>query len=868
MKKQLLGSFKISYDSFQDLEAVFEEFLEPQFQHLSERKKFKRINKALLDLIQKAPEPCFLLGAVCEFIEKVNTHNLLSEKYHFLNFEFWLNHFSRLSFQDNVKIRAKIVGKCIPRDEYQALFPIGMGKVFSGTHFVAAHLSPDIDTTISSFWGWIDAFGARVSEGVHQWSLPGIIQDTHTKLLFQNMFSKSFFENTARQVATLTLTGLDLVTKKDVVKISNTSLVTYLDHAMMKKPVLVVDEFGHFQGDWRSSDAEATRQVVVLFGMCLRYFQSAIHQSLVQSFAKRDVQFKDILKDIDVIFQTPIKNSPPAQEFSDKQKRYLTDYIKKVLTISHGPSATFFEIFETLDPLTEGAFENLQKSFQALFTPDLFDSDGKLIGTREKIFVHLEKIFKKLDDTMHVMRSYFDRLDVLLDIKHKVFESIPHFVTLKSDVDEIRSKIGTYNHLAVVVPDVDGKWFPVGVIYAQDLKKQILGTLSMRDFSNEHETKMASYLEVISIVDHHKTDIKTTSAPTMLIADTQSSNTLVGQVALDINKRYSTLGTTKEEIEKEIKNINVFSTDEHEIKKLQILLQLKLNLDSKNKYYVHPKREYFEYVSFLTGILDDTDLLTKVSSRDVLVVRDLLNRMKSLCLGKNVTTISLDDIPQDENFAKAASRKILQNEDMHSIYKTIYEFKEQEVEQNIKLAIEKKPSNIFADTKEQNGCCRVGQTKIFRVNFPFFEQYAHEIRKIWFEEAESVFEKSPNIDLHIHMVSTVSSADEVHSETSIEYQHSDELWLWCSSKQRGQEHLISFLNNFQGTEVVKTNAMHAEFLGENANDLELLFEQNFPKASRKKTKKEHLPIVVLRFKAGLLNSRKAQITPCLPRDIP
>jgi len=868
MKKQLLGSFKISYDSFQDLEAVFEDFCDPQFEALSERKKFKRINKTLLELIQNTEEPCFLLGAVCDFIEKVNSKRLLSEKYHFLNFEFWLNHFSRLNFEDNLRIRAKIVGKYIPRDEYQALFPIGMGKVFSGTHFVAAHLSPDIDTTIASFWGWIDAFGAKVADGVHQWSLPGTVQDAHTKLLFQNMFSSSIFENAARQITTLTLTALDLVTKKDIVKVPQHSLVTHLDHAMMTKPILIVDDLGHFQGDFRSQDAEATRQVVVLFGVCLRFLQSAIHRSLVQSFAKKNVLIDDILKEIELIFQTPIKNCSPALEFTDKQKKYLADYLKKVLKVPQGIGASFLAIFETLDPLTDEAFSRLQESFQTLKNSELFDKAGRLIESRENIFAHLEKVFAKLDETMYTMRLYFDRLDVLLEIKHKVFENAPQFVTLKSDVDEIRSKMGTFDHLAVVVPEEKGKWFPVGVVYAKDLKKQILGTLTMRDFSNEHETKMASYLEVISIVDHHKTDIKTSSAPTMLIADTQSSNTLVAQVALDINKRYSTLATIKDEIVQEILKIDPSSCDESQMKKLQHLLQVKINFDAKNDYYIHPKREFCEYLFFLMGILDDTDLLTKVSARDVLVVATLLNRMKSLSLNKDVATVFLDDIAQDANFAKAAAKRILQNEDMYSIYKTIYEFKEQEVETNIKCAVVKKPSNIFADTKEQNECCRVGQTKIFRTNYTLFEKVAPEIRKIWFEEAKAVFEKNSQIDLHIHMVSTVSSANEVHAESCIEYEHLDEMWLWSAPKQRGQEHLVSFLNNFQASPIAQANSMQVEFLGDNANDLNILFEQNFPKAIRKTTKKEHLPIAVLRFKAGILNSRKAQITPYLPRDIP
>ena len=39
-----------------------------------------------------------------------------------------------------------------------------MGKIYEGTHFVTAHKSPDLDTTIASFWGWLDAFAAPAVE--------------------------------------------------------------------------------------------------------------------------------------------------------------------------------------------------------------------------------------------------------------------------------------------------------------------------------------------------------------------------------------------------------------------------------------------------------------------------------------------------------------------------------------------------------------------------------------------------------------------------------------------------------------------------------------------------------------------------------
>ena len=121
-------------------------------------------------LYPEVPAPCFLLPAILDYLKKVEE---IISGITFHDFELWLNQFSGLSFEQNYAVRAKIAGKSLPREGYQILFPIGMGKIYPGSHFVTAHGSPDLDTTVASFWGWLDAFAARVSEGMHLWNVPG-----------------------------------------------------------------------------------------------------------------------------------------------------------------------------------------------------------------------------------------------------------------------------------------------------------------------------------------------------------------------------------------------------------------------------------------------------------------------------------------------------------------------------------------------------------------------------------------------------------------------------------------------------------------------------------------------------------------------
>ena len=101
----------------------------------SDRQKQNQINQILCDLIKKEAAPTFLMPAVIDFIDQVNVHKIL-DSYSFFNFELWLNQFSHLSVEENYQIRAKIVGKFVPRDEYQMLFPIAMGKTYPGSHYV------------------------------------------------------------------------------------------------------------------------------------------------------------------------------------------------------------------------------------------------------------------------------------------------------------------------------------------------------------------------------------------------------------------------------------------------------------------------------------------------------------------------------------------------------------------------------------------------------------------------------------------------------------------------------------------------------------------------------------------------------------
>ncbi|PIS02032.1 MAG: hypothetical protein COT85_07790 [Chlamydiae bacterium CG10_big_fil_rev_8_21_14_0_10_42_34] len=821
--KKLLGNHQITVQFFDGIEAVIKKL--KGLKGEVDRAKSNKVNQALLALIQDEAEPCFLLPAALEFVRRIDEEQIL-EHYTFTSFEIWLNQLSGLSFEENYRIRSKIAGKWVERSDYQNLFPIGMDKVYEGTHFVTAHKSPDLDTTIASFWGWLDAFAARVSDGLHIWNLPDGPPQSQIEIewIFRDLFGDAIFTHLPKTRTMLSLTGNDLMTQKGLERMTLAGSIAEIDHDRGHNAVVVVDEDGYFLGDWRATDVEGVRQVIILLSSCLRWFENSLHVGLIGVFAKENLHIKDIESALKRLLSMKLESCEPALEFSNKQKEQVEDFLVKVLNIPKGIACDFEDLATNLSRLGEVPFGGVDGLIAKMEKANLFDKKGHLLEERPRIFSFLEGATQSLHLAIVKIRARMEKLDVALKAKFEVFGHNLTSVTVRSDVEEIRNKITNYSYLTVVYPDEE-RLYPVGVIQASDLRKPTLGTVSLRDFSNRDEMGIPSYLDVISVIDHHKTALNTFSAPMAILSDAQSSNTLVAQKAFEIN-----------------------------------------DANRRKPYYIHPEREYIEYLHFLYGIIDDTDLLSKVSSLDVQCVASLLNRLKTLATGKKASIINLEKLARDRNFPKKAAQIILQNEDMYSLYSKVYEHREKEVAKNLTLCAQGEASNLFADTKEQNGCCRVGQTKMFATNIKLFEKHANEIRRVWLDKAKSVSTESPEIDLHIHMTSTIVSAEEVYKGSAEKYRHQDELWIWISEREIAIEHLKQFLNKFQASPGLQKNDLEVEFLGSNADDLASIFKESFLDIPHKKLKK-NLPIAVLKYKAATLNSRKAMVSPYLPKRV-
>ncbi len=869
-KAKQLGDFVLTAYQFEGLDEIFKKLKTAEYKKLNHKQKSERVNRMLLDLIQQAPDGFFLLIAVIHFIDEVAREKILMN-YTLSSFEIWLNQFSGLTEQDNYKVRGKIVGKLVPRDEYQIIFPVGMGKVHPGSHFVTAHSSPDLDTTIASFWGWVDAFGARVSEGIHIWNVPGGAPQSSIEvaLLFHHIFGQNVFQRIAKTRSTLALSSLELMTQKGVVKQQTDQSSLAIDHERTQKAIILIDEWGYFLGDWRSFDVEGVRQVIMLLNNCLRWFENHLHIHLISLFAKEKLKRKDLPQFVKEVFGLRIKDCETAKEFTEKQQRYMEGYLCKVLKVEKGLSATFVEFAAAMRELALYDFQACFDHVAALDKSDLFDKQGDLIEDRPRIFHYLEEIIALLDRAIQSVRLYTERLEVALSIKTNVFGYLPQVVSYRADVDELRSKMGNYPYLTVTSADEEGRMIPLGVVRSRDLQQPILGTVTVRDFCNRDETKIPSYFEVISVIDHHKSALYTAAAPVAYICDAQSTNTVVAGLAFVINDKYSTGGMEKSEIEAQIEKVQKDLSSSSSKRIMQRLLsRIAAAENNEQSYFIDPLREFVEYLHFLYAILDDTDLLTKVSLRDVEVVASLLNRLKSLMMGEEVEIINFDDIRRDETFVHGAATRILRQRDMYSLYRKIYLAKERLGEENLELCAAGKESSIFVDTKLQNGCVRVGQSKMFVNNLASFEKHAPQLREMWVKQSKAFFADRREYDLYLHMISTIAGAEDLFSGSNGHYKHKDELWIWIPMTEQSIEHLKSFLNELRTSPqiVAHEREIDVEFQGPQAKELSKIFKESFLLAPHHFAEKKGkgISLAIIRFPAGIINSRKAMITPYLP----
>ncbi len=824
-------------------------FLETDFQSLPEQKKFKAVNIALLDLITRAPPISFLLKEVISYITHINDLKILNTPYHINQFEFWLIHFSNLSFEEIRKVRGKITGKYLPRDSFQLFFPVGTQKIFRGSHFVVAHLSPDVDTTIASFISWLEAFSTPVGSSLHIWNIPNTLPNSPVIGIMKEMLGEEAFDVLVRNKNSLTLTAQDLITQEGFLKRPGNVLISNLDHGLSDRAIILIDEDGHYVGDWRSSDVETVRQVIVLFKSALRNFENRFLIGLTQTLGIEN----PIVRDVQDFLQKTFLTQVGREDLTEIESKWLDDTLKKVVNSEDGIQTSFQTLFEKLQ------FENLKSLYSETESTLNHFLQNQSTLKRTDLFKGVEKLIQRLNEGMHQARDWIETLSEAIKIKEKVLGHTIHTLSLTSDLEEIQYKMKHYDYLTVVVPTSKGL-FPLGIVRAKDIRLDPLGTVSLRDFSNFDEVKMPSYLSVISVIDHHKSDFKTSEPSSIMIGDTQSCNVLIAEILFKLNDQVSSRGLSLETIDQALSELKPDSLSN--LYRIKTLIREKTALTSRKEFFIHPEREKLDYLLSLFAILDDTDLLTKVTPRDVLAVKELINRLVSLEKGEVVDLIDLSDLEESSDFAHKAASRILKTSEMYHLYHRLLSLMEQEIEAVLTETEGEKWDTLFSDTKEQNGIASITQIKLFEENFRHFERVSSNVKNHFVERSRIKHSENPSLDLFIFMLSTIPSAEELGG-ADVEQSHKDELWFWIPEK--GEGHLSYFLNGF--SYAAKDIEFDLTLINDKEERLKQIFLENLKPSSIRAVldSKVQGALACLSYSPGLINSRKTMISPYLPK---
>ena len=866
----LIGELKFSPREFKEMDQLAKDFTSSKFKSKTSIERNNIVNKALLDLIMKRPKNCFVLNEVTNYMQFVSVNNILDGSYNQTAFERWLNQHSGLSYEENREIRGKIVGKFIPRDEYQIYFPVAHNKVYNNSHAVTAHNPPDLDSTTASFIGWMDAFACRVGGAMTIWNLPQGQPGPIISKLFLDIYGEAVFKRIAKSKAMISPVAMDLLRQNRFIKVQGESNIRDFQHKRFANHIVLVDDNGYYVGDWRVSDVDAVGRIQRLLNICLNILEKQVVQRLTAILSKRRIEKVEIQDFLNSIFKQKIpEHGMLLHRFSSKDYEQLDAYLKKVLGVKEGCQAMMENFFDRMDDMAYTNFNHFVEELNKLIDEDLYDPDKCLIHESHTIFKILNEAYSSLIESTKKSRSYFDRLDIAMGIKKVVLGYEPSYLTTKAEFNEVLEKMKDYGHITVCYPDKQDKLIPVGVIHREDLENPIQGTVTLRDFCNYDEIKVAKSIQVISAIDHHKSTMSSTTCMTLTVADVQSANVLVAEKAFIINDAYGTRGQSIESIDEQLKELNAQESTPYQMRLIEKLIRKKQAVHrSESNFFISPEREMQEYIFFLNAIIDDTDLLSKSGWRDILCVAELINRIKSILAEKEVEVLDISHYPRSPRYLKQAIREVLVNKDSYSFYKGIYDHREKVVDTwmmdpNYRF-------RCFEDRKIQNETCAVSQLKFFPRNRDAFISSRDVLLKDWFKIKSMVRTKSPEVDFFLHMTSTIPGAKEAYDGTMKSDGEEDEIWLSVNyDSDQSTSRFRQFLDFIKVSPKYSQIKLHLSIEGPAGDGRDLLssiIRVTVPHMKCDFVEETDIPepIVVFKFTQGTMNSRKADITPFLP----
>lgn len=252
-------------------------------------------------------------------------------------------------------------------------------------------------------------------------------------------------------------------------------LALSFDHERQRNAVVLTDNEGFYLGDWRTIDVEGVRQIVMSLNNCLMWFESNLHIELISCFAEKKVTVDKVSKQVRSLLGMKIDECHPVKELPPKQLQFVNDYLIKVLGVEKGIASSFEEFALSIEKTEIVNFTQIITWLRSLLQSELFDKEGILTENRPQIFNQLEILVKMLSDAFRAIRNYVDSLNIAFRIKTEVFGFTPQYLSHRTDIEEIRSKIADYSYLTVNQTDAEEDRFLLALSMPMIFKRRLWG---------------------------------------------------------------------------------------------------------------------------------------------------------------------------------------------------------------------------------------------------------------------------------------------------------------------------------------------------------------------------------------------------------
>ncbi len=727
------------------------------------------VNNRLYKFIDDAEPPIFLLPYILHFIEKVTE---ILPTYNLFSFEFWLANYYRpkgkkVSLDEELLIRGKIMGLHVDRMSYGEFFPLKQNSFCKGPLFVCSHQKPDVDTTVGAFNVFLYSFAAKVSADHHYWHLPsGLPEATEIGILFSKVFNQVFERAIPIVDDRIVLRAVDLLSSDDVEKrtLQDESLIGQQD-----RHVVVIENSGVedslvasdiFLGDWQSEDVDQVQYILHQWELILASFQTEVTQEFIKLFNSSNPLSKDKIREgIQKITERSVLSCEFANSMGDLGK------IKKFIDLVLG--------IKNIQPILSdlGDYTSLGSSFEKCYDNHLqTDVCSDLFSVVTEVIEQLFRFFNLAKKNLSLLRISFRT-------KKKVLERDSSVASYASSVDEMIALIKEKRSLTVVYRDsVAKKSNFLGVINNSVLHDDCHASMVWVDFSSKAEVNFEDKIELLAVIDHHKSSFKTKQPIEITASATQSCNTLIAEKAFRLHDGVIGTECDIKDIDQKISSLS-HNTQEGSrclrryLKKKEIAYN-----NDREKYWIHKEKKFLEMYQYTYAILDDTDLLQKCTKRDLIVLASLLNRMKSIMLKREVETVNFDGIDVGDSSLEKMKKRLLENEDLKSIYSKNLIKKEELYERFIRETVAGKNDSLFNDSKLIDRYALVSQFKYLPENRLLIEEKNPQIIKRWEEYFLERYDNSQKEhNLAILMMTSLKSIQEIEGKRIDSFEFNDEI---------------------------------------------------------------------------------------------